>query len=1135
MRVFLKLIIVVLLSCISTLLKAQVNDDFSDGELMNNPLWQGDVSNFIVNPEFQLQLNAEAISDTSTLVTAINLNTSAQIIWEFWMSMSFDPSNSNNLRFYLMSDQVNLKGDLNGYFLRIGENGAEDKIRLFRQEGDAPSAIEIFNTGVNTFPTSPVGRIRVVREANGIWNISSDATGGFDFIPDGSVEDAEILSTAYSGFFLKYSAGNSTGFILDDVIIQGQEVVDEIPPSLVSVEVINANSLDVQFSEALDAATAEDPGNYNVPGIGNPSSADLDGLDPTLVHLIFAADFPANLTQVIEVSGVEDLNANVSILETEEFVYVLSSIATYRDVVFNEIFPDPTPSFGLPEAEFIELYNPGTSYFDLGGWTFVNTTTEKILPPFILGPGEFVILCNSTNEDLFTPFGSVIPISSFSALSNAGDSLTLRNSANEIIDIVSYNLDWYQDAEKEEGGWTLEQINPNTTCTGANNWIGSSYPLGGTPGEENSAFDESLDTTPPELVNFSSPNPQTLVFEFNEALEDQGDFLEVITLSGGLSATAAELSPDNTILSYTIDPALSIGVSYSYTISAVVDCPGNSGGPFSGDIISGFEPEFGDILITEIFADPSPVVGLPEAEYIEFYNNSDHVIDLGACGFSGANFPSGTLIEANSYRVALSAANQEIYAQYEDAIPMENWSSTFLTNSGRELVLTNSALEVIDELTYDITWYQNGNNDDGGWSLERINLEDPCSDFSNWIASVSSLGGTPGEVNSVNDDSPDIEAPSILSIFVPNASSIQLNFSEPVDEASVLTSEFTFTNGIVLSEIQLLNSPLTSILISVEPSMAGGTIYEFSATGIEDCWGNTNEIPLSGFFALPEFAELGDLIINEILSNPFDVGNDYIEIYNKSDKNISLRGWKLASEVDGFLAQLSNISNFDYLLYPGEFALLTSSASGVSAYYPNSRVDRFIVMEDFPSYSNSAGVVYLLDPLDQESDKVVYDDDMHYALLDDLNGVSLERLDYNRPSSDRGNWHSASEAEGYGTPGYENSQVAVAGLGESSLSIEPEVFSPDNDGFQDVSLISYKFDNPGYTGTFSVYDDQGRLVRRLANNELLGTSGTFTWDGVDDQSRKAAIGIYVIVAELFNPDGGAELLKAPCVLGHKLN
>ena len=103
---------------------AQINEDFSDGDFTNNPTWQGDVNNFIVNTNNELQLNAPSVRDTSFLSVETGiLDFSSNVSWEFYVKLDLSPSNSNNFRFYLTSDNANLKGSLNGYFIRVGVKG----------------------------------------------------------------------------------------------------------------------------------------------------------------------------------------------------------------------------------------------------------------------------------------------------------------------------------------------------------------------------------------------------------------------------------------------------------------------------------------------------------------------------------------------------------------------------------------------------------------------------------------------------------------------------------------------------------------------------------------------------------------------------------------------------------------------------------------------------------------------------------------------------------------------------------------------------------------------------------------------------------------------------------------------------
>jgi gliding motility-associated-like protein len=192
-------------------------------------------------------------------------------------------------------------------------------------------------------------------------------------------------------------------------------------------------------------------------------------------------------------------------------------------------------------------------------------------------------------------------------------------------------------------------------------------------------------------------------------------------------------------------------------------------------------------------------------------------------------------------------------------------------------------------------------------------------------------------------------------------------------------------------------------------------------------------------------------------------------------------------------------------------------------------------MENMPTYNNSEGIVVLLNNLAEIQDRVAYSDDMHFAILEDLDGVSLERLDPFRPSTDLTNWHSASAAQGYATPGYLNSQATGGIIADEQITIEPSTFSPDNDGYQDVVTILYSDDTPGLTANIYIFDSNGRQIKHLTKNELLGTNNSISWNGTTEDNALAPIGIYIIYIEVFSTDGNTQSFKKTCVLAHKLD
>ncbi|MCD4745942.1 MAG: lamin tail domain-containing protein, partial [Bacteroidales bacterium] len=851
------------------ILTAQIFDDFSDGNFNSNPQWLGDTIEFKISsssaipPEQKpgLQLNGTEANISSIYLENLLIDNTE---WRFWIKLSFNTSSSNNARVYLVSDVPDIEGNLNGYFLQIGETN--DSIALFKQTDSVTQKI-ISGTIAYTGNSTNVLRIKVTRDNTGIWNLYSDITGGNNFQLEGTIMDNTFTSTSYFGIYCKYTSSNATKFYFDDFYVNNI-IIDTIPPEISSLEIISSNELDVVFTESVEQTTAEAVENYSVDnGIGNPIEAIRYSNDHSRALLTFSNNFTDGLTNTLTISNVEDLEGNAISSVSKTFTYYAPYVTNPYDVVINEIMTDynPAPN-NLPETDYLELYNRTSVPINLDGWTIKPRVSSDTLlfPDVTIEPDSFLIIVTTALVQMFEQFGQVAGISGF-LLNNEG-TVTIRNSNGTLIHTISYTKDWYHNTEKQEGGWSIEQIDPMYPCIGENNWKASIDEKGGTPGTRNS-----------------------------------------------------------------IDAENSIN---------------------------------------------------PELSKIKHINNS----------------------------------------------------------------------------------------------------------------------------------------------------SIRLYFNQAMDSLSLTNlSAYTINNGIGNPIEVIINSPdNNSVVLNFSSSMQGSIIYTLTITGeIKNCIGILLPLNTSLDFGIPEPAASMDVVINEILFNPRgDDGVDFIEIYNKSNKLIDLKELMLGSirinihEPPDTTYKI--ISEDNHLLFPGDYFVLTKDPEKVKHQYYTSNSDGFIEMSSFPFYNNDEGIAMISNTDEIIIDQFSYTEEMQFPLLNTFEGVSLERINFDRPTQDETNWHSASEDVGFATPAYKNSQYSEQIQVEDPISISPDIFSPDNDGYNDVLNINYQFDTPGYTANITIYDDRGRLVRYLIKNEFLGTEGVFSWDGITDNNEKANIGIYIIYIEVFDLNGSVK-------------
>tara|TARA_B100001109_G_scaffold253650_1_gene251743 strand:- start:1056 stop:5294 length:4239 start_codon:yes stop_codon:yes gene_type:complete len=917
---------------------------------------------------------------------------------------------------------------------------------------------------------------------------------------------------------------------------------DVTPPVVIRASALSADSVLVEFNEFMDSSSIVN-GTYAFSTSAVVGQVFNQAPAYTQALLILSTPLDSGIVHTLVVSNVRDCSGN-TISGNNIREVVLPASATYRDVVINELFTDVSPSFGLPQVDFVELFNASDKILNLEGWELEDAVSGGELPYLIFKPGEFIVLCPSADVAVYQSYGPTLGIQSFPLFNNSGDQVKLYDNNRKLIDRIDYTDDWYQDETKANGGFSLEQINPYTDCNDRNNFKASNNIQGGSPASQNSVFDTIPDTTPPILISAEALSVDSIRLYFNERLDSNSVQTANYTFSSSANvSTALNEGPSyNTVLLILVN-TLDSGVVNTITVNNISDCPGNViSSQNQAEIVVPGIPTYRDVVINEFMCDPSPQVGLPDADFIELFNASQKIFDLSNWTLADNSTIStlqNLIFRPGEYVIICAEGNVAAFSSFGQTLGQSSFPS--LTNGGDEIILKDPNGNLVDYVNYTDQWYRDDEKKNGGYTLEQINPNLPCSGESNFIASAAGSGGTPAAANSLLNTAPDLSAPLVSKVLVFSEDTIALRFNESLDSNSIITAVYNFSDGNTVKDFVYEARDLSQVLIVLNNPLDSGEVVHLDISDLSDCSGNVIAANTRVSFALPEATVGNDLVINEILFNPRTGGSDFVELYNRSQKVVSLQNWMMANWHDDDMDDNDSIANREviieepYLVFPGDYVGLTENVDNIVKEYPSTVRSNFIEVENLPSYNDEEGGVFLLNQSNQEIDGVFYEDDMQFELLNDDDGVSLERLDPNRSSDDRGNFHSAAENVGFATPGYKNSQSFTDSKFNGEITIDPETFSPDNDGFQDVLNINYQFNAPGFVANVTVYDRAGREIYKIAQNELLGAKGTFSWDGIDADGNKVRVGIYVLFFESFNTSGAKEVFKETFVVAAKLD
>jgi hypothetical protein len=417
----------------------------------------------------------------------------------------------------------------------------------------------------------------------------------------------------------------------------------------------------------------------------------------------------------------------------------------------------------LPNSEFIELYNRSNKTYNLEGFKFINGSVSTELPYFLLKPKNFVTIYTRKSTVNFGIYGDTMPVTKLISLSNPFDTFYLKNPQGAIIDVATYDLSFYQNPKKNDGGWSLERMNPNAPCQ-TEGWIASNDLKGGTPSKPNSVLIDSLDKSQATVLSTFPKDDNTIVLKFDKAIErNLTSVLNQITISNSLKINSLKLiEPDFKTLELNLNTKMILKTKYQIVVKNTLrDCQNTppSVGNVKNDTLTIQMPEkpiANDLIINELLYNPET----GGARFIEIFNRSEKPVDV--FNIKIADLKTGDVKTIGNHFVLYPKAylclTEDIFylqKRYKSA----DFKKSFLKNklptwndkAGNAAIymVDGSKTVILDSFNYDNAFHNPLLAVTEGVSLERINPDAPTYDKNNWHSAAESVHfATPGYQNS---------------------------------------------------------------------------------------------------------------------------------------------------------------------------------------------------------------------------------------------------------------------------------------------------------------------------------------------------------------------------------------------------
>jgi hypothetical protein len=522
-------------------------------------------------------------------------------------------------------------------------------------------------------------------------------------------------------------------------------------------------------------------------------------------------------------------------------------------------------------------------------------------------------------------------------------------------------------------------------------------------------------------------------------------------------------------------------------------------------------------------------------EFVEFYNCSDSSVNLAGWQFSDSSgfdaivdAGQGTILQSGQFAVLLDGSYFGNSTVYDTLIPAQALILSIRDKAFGHGGLSNTKgerLSLINAAGQEVAVYRYSANNKPGYSDEKINL---CAgdDSTNWANSLV-LWGTPGFKNSVTPENFDLG-------FVKNA--LRFKPASAIKKGQTARAILTYSNA----GTKHFNASVHFLVFvdlnddgqfqTLEPILADQSLNVDLWPGKQDSLLFTFNADFSGILSVvatlssaldqnPQnniakqritiIDESDPLKINEIKFLTQKGEPEWAEIYNAGPEALNLRGWALADAADTAWIDLNRT------IAPGAFKVLCADSS-LSDFYqlPESSL---VVLPKFPTLNNDGDVLFLLAPWGDWTEQVTYKKSWLWG--EEQRQPSLERINPVIDARLESNWGPSVAAQG-ATPGKQNSLFEPLRSSKLKLSVDPNPFSPDGDGFEDNTIITVQLPTNAARVRATIYDILGRRINDLSNNRLSGQSLQLIWNGCNARKEHVRPGIYIVFVQILDDRNG---------------